>query len=54
MHLGEWKARDWLAEKIGFEALNVEPCTGLHSLVQAQETKHLSEFQFSIDLIDLF
>ena len=48
------KWRDWLAEKIGFEALNAAPCTGLHSLVQAQETKHLSEFKFSIDLIELF
>jgi hypothetical protein len=48
------KRRDWLAERIGFEALNAEPCTALHSLVQAQKTKHLSEFKFSLDLIDLF
>ena len=28
----EREKRDWLAEKIGFEALNAEPCTGLHGL----------------------
>jgi hypothetical protein len=39
---------------VGFEALNVEPCTGLHGLVQAQETKHLSGFWFPVDLIDPF
>jgi hypothetical protein len=43
-----------MAERVGFEALNAEPCIGLHSLFQAQETKHLSEFQFSLELIDLF
>jgi hypothetical protein len=43
-----------MAERVGFEALNAEPCTDLHSLVQVQETKHLPEFQFSIGLIDLF
>jgi hypothetical protein len=43
-----------MAERVGFEALNVEPCTGLHGVVQAQETRHLSGFQFPLDLIDLF
>jgi len=43
-----------MAERVGFEALNVEPCTGLHDLVQTQETKHLSGFQFPRDIIDLF
>ena len=43
-----------MAERVGFEPLNVEPCTGLHGLVQAQETRHLSGFQFPLDLIDPF
>jgi len=43
-----------MAERVGFEALNVEPCNGLHALVQAQETRHLPGFQFSLDLNDLF
>lgn len=38
----------------GFEALNVEPCTGLHGLVKTQETRQLSEFQFSLDLTLVF
>ena len=43
-----------MAERVGFEALNVEPCTGLHGLVQTRETKHLSGSQFQLDIIDLF
>jgi hypothetical protein len=43
-----------MAERVGFEALNAAPCTGLLRLFQEQETKHLSEFQSSLDLIDLF
>ena len=43
-----------MAERVGFEALNVEPCNGLHALVQVQETRHLSEFQLSLDLNDQF
>jgi len=43
-----------LAERVGFEALNVEPCTGLHGLVRTQETKHLSGFRLPLDLIDVF
>jgi hypothetical protein len=49
--LGAFKS---MAERVGFEALNVEPCNGLHALVQAQETRHLPGFQFSLDLNDLF
>lgn len=33
-----------LAERVGFEALNARPCTGLHGLVRTQGTKHLSAF----------
>ena len=43
-----------MAERVGFEALNAKPCTALHGLVQIQETKHLSGFRFSPDLIDMF
>jgi hypothetical protein len=43
-----------MAERVGFEALNVEPCTGLHGFGQAQKTKYLSEFLLSPDLIDVF
>jgi hypothetical protein len=43
-----------VVERVGFEALNVEPCTGLHGLVQTQETKHLYGFRLQPDLIDLF
>ena len=31
-----------MAERVGFEALNVEPCNGLHGLARTRETKHLS------------
>jgi len=30
-----------MAERVGFETLNAQPCTGLHALVQARETRHL-------------
>ena len=30
-----------LAERVGFEALNVEPCSGLHGLVICTENKAL-------------
>lgn len=30
-----------MAERVGFEALNVEPCNGLQSLVASQKTEHL-------------
>jgi hypothetical protein len=43
-----------MAQKVRFEALNVEPCTGLHGLVQAHETRHLYGFRLQPDLIDLF
>ena len=43
-----------MAERVGFEPLNAEPCTALHGLVQAQETRHLSGFRFLLDLIDPF
>ncbi len=44
----------WMAERVGFEALNARPCTGLHGLVRARETKHLSGFKSQLDIIDLF
>ena len=39
---------------MGFDALNVDPCSALHGLVQTEETKHLLEFRFPLDLIDVF
>jgi hypothetical protein len=42
-----------MADRVGFDALNAEPCTALHSLVQAQETKHLLGFEFPLDLIEV-
>jgi hypothetical protein len=45
---------DWLAERVGFEALNVEPCTGLHDSAPKQETKHLAALQFPPVLIGVF
>ena len=42
-----------MAERVGFEPLNAEPCTALHGLVLTQETKHLSEFRLASDLIDM-
>jgi hypothetical protein len=38
----------------GFEALNVEHCTGLHGLVKPQEKNRLWAIQFPLCLIDLF
>jgi hypothetical protein len=43
-----------MSERVGFEALNVEPCSGLHGLVQAQKTKHLSAILLSPNLIEVF
>jgi hypothetical protein len=43
-----------MAERVGFEALNVEPCAALRGLVRTRKTKHLSEFRLSRDLIDMF
>jgi len=34
--------------------LNAEPCTALHGLVRAQQTKHLPEFQLPPGFIDVF
>jgi hypothetical protein len=31
-----------VAERVGFEALIVEPCNGLYDLVASQKTEHLS------------
>jgi hypothetical protein len=42
-----------MAERVGFEALNVDPCSGLHELVQVRETKH-NWISVSADIIDLF
>jgi len=46
--------KNMMAGRIGFETLNAGPCTGLHGLVQTQETKHLSGLQFPLDIIGLF
>jgi hypothetical protein len=43
-----------MAERVGFEALNADLCIALHGLVRARETKHLSQFLFPRDLIDVF
>jgi hypothetical protein len=43
-----------MAERVGFDPLNAEPCTALHGPVWSQETKHLSEFRLPPDLIDVF
>src|SRR6266576_127757 len=43
-----------MAERVGFDSLNAEPCTALHGFVRPQETKHLSEFQLPPGLIDVF
>jgi hypothetical protein len=45
---------DWLAERVGFHALNVEPCTALYQLVQGAETKYLLEFQSPLDFVEVF
>ena len=43
-----------MAERGGFDPLNVEPCNALHDLVQTRETKHLSGFRHPPDLIGVF
>ncbi len=43
-----------MAERVGFDPLNAEPCTAVHGLVRPQETKHLSGFRLPLDLIDVF
>jgi hypothetical protein len=43
-----------MAERVGFDPLNAEPCSTLHGLVWAQETKHLSGFRFLPEFIDAF
>ena len=43
-----------LAERVGFEALIAGPCMALHSLVQDEETRDLGEFQFPLDIIEVF
>jgi hypothetical protein len=40
-----------MAERVGFNALNVESCTALHIIVQTQEIKHLLRFRFPLGLI---
>jgi len=48
-----WKSKG-MAERVGFEASNVEPCTGLHGLAQAQKQRRLWEFPLSTDFVDVF
>lgn len=43
-----------MAERVGFDPLNAAPCTRLHGLVGAKETKHLPGFRLPPDLIDGF
>ena len=43
-----------MAERVGFDPLNAEPCTALHGFVRTQKTKHLSGFQLQPSLIHLF
>jgi len=43
-----------MAERVGFEPLNAEPCTVLRGLVQTQETRHLLRFEFTLDLVGMF
>jgi hypothetical protein len=43
-----------MAERVGFDPVNAEPCTVLHDLVRAQETKYLSGFRLPLDFIDVF
>jgi len=42
-----------MAERVGFKALNAEPCNGLYGLIQVLETEQLCRFQSPLDLIDL-
>lgn len=41
-----------MAERVGFEALDAEPCAALHGIVRTLETKHLFVFRFWPDFID--
>jgi hypothetical protein len=43
-----WTIYD-MTERVGFEALNAEPCTALYGLARTQKTRHLSEFPLSSD-----
>lgn len=42
-----------MVARVGFDPLNAVPCTVLHDLVRAQQTKHISEFRFPPDLTDV-
>jgi hypothetical protein len=53
MHCKHRKIKE-VAERVGFEPLNAEPCTALHCLVRPWETKHLSGFRLPPELIDVF
>jgi hypothetical protein len=43
-----------MAGRVGFDALNAEPCTALHRLVGAMETKHLLWFRLPVNLVDMY
>jgi hypothetical protein len=43
-----------MAERVGFDPLNAEPCIALLGLVRTRETKHLSEFRLPPSFVDVF
>jgi hypothetical protein len=43
-----------MAERVGFDSLNVVPCSALNGLVGMRQKQHLATFSFPLDIIDGF